>query len=229
MGENVYADIDWNAQKHAVQSVDGLLRATTGRNETVDMAMFEARFAQVQRFDVDQTGFSPLMLYFLYGIGALAPEGRLVAFGLYAGIAFSMLAAGACDGASGPIEAIGVDDREDFVNRSLRNARLLGLGQKLSFVVGEPVEYFARAGGPFGVVMLDVHDAVRGKEDYMPLARLAVPKMPPGGILLAHDACVPHWNNEIEEITKYVRTSGSFHGPWTLPVDPTGVLMAVRR
>lgn len=225
---NVYADIDWATQGAAIDTVDALLGATIGRERPRSLTAFERRFEQVQAFDVDQTGFTALMMYFLHRVGVLVEPRLVIGCGVHAGLAFSMLAAGADEGGR-LVQAVGVDENDRCTVESTKNAAHLGIGARLRFETTPPCDFIAGVEMPIDVLMIDVLDAVHGKRDYTRLARLAEPKMAPGGILLAHDACVPHWQRDIKDLTAYLVDSRQFLGPWCLPIDNTGMLLAVHQ
>lgn len=225
----IYTEIDWDAERAALEGVDAIVCAALNRDASIPFDRFRAHFGRIQGYSVDQTGFSPLMLYFLYQVGALAGTRDVVGCGVYSGLAFTLLALGARDAGGDGVRALGLDDDAANVSLARSNAERIQLGDWVSFSTEPGDAFLARRQEPIGLLMLDLHHPVRGKEDYTPLARRAAALMPPGAVLLAHDACVPRFKPAIDDLTTFVQGSGLFDGPWILPVDDTGILMAVRR
>ncbi|NOT07866.1 MAG: hypothetical protein HOP28_06635 [Gemmatimonadales bacterium] len=229
MRSQVYAEIDWEREQAGVAAIDDILRQVIRSPVRPQFSRFLAHFQRVQQFEVDQTGFSAMMLYFLYAVGVMSDAKRVVGIGLYAGISFCTLTAGARDANGDEVQGLGLDENPDHVAASRLNAHRSGLDNLIEFIAGPPRIALGAVKAPIDLFMLDVHHPVREKDDYLPLARQATPLMRPGSILLAHDACVPRWQGVIDELVGFLRGSGCYDGPWTLPVDSTGILVAVRR
>jgi predicted O-methyltransferase YrrM len=226
---NIYRDISWKDQKSALDAVDDLLVSVTGRRSPPSRSSFEVRFDQLQRFDVDQTGFSPLMLYFLYQLGVQSHARRVLGCGVYAGIALSILAAGVSDGNPDMVSAIGVDEEPNYVYLSQRNSIHLNLQDRLTYKVGAPLEFIRAYDQPIDLLMIDVHHPEREKEDYGPIMSSAVSKLPRGAAVIAHDALIPRWQHNVRELERILAMAGDFNGPWTLPIDATGIVLAIRK
>ena len=226
---NIYAEIDWAAQRTALDAVDRLLTSMVGRAPEPAQEAFEQRFAQIQRFNVDQTGFSPLMLYFLYQLGAQSQARRVLGLGVYAGIAISMLAAGAKDGGGNLVSAIGVDGDAEYVALSERNSAVMKMDNRLTYQCADPLEFMEAYNLDVDLLMIDVHHPVREKDDYGPIMRAATGKMPHGAVVIAHDALIKRWKHNVQDFEAVLAAAGDFNGPWTLPIDDTGIVLAIRQ
>ena len=57
----------------------------------------------------------------------------------------------------------------------------------------------------------------------------AIPRLRPGALILAHDPCVPVFQQDFADYDRFVTGSGLFWGPWVLRVDSCGLSVAVVR
>ncbi len=223
----LYSALDWGHEAAALAAVDNLLRHTLGSVEPGVAEQFRPRFEQARYLEVPQTGFSPLMLYTLYGIAAARRPRRLFGCGTYAGVAFSLLAAGAVDHEPAA-SAVGVEEDAEALSLAVRNARAMRLQDVLKYERRPADELPGGSDRPIDLLFLDVDHPVRGKEDYPRLAALAHPHLTAGAVLLAHDACVPRCQRDLDNLTAFVKNTGQYRGPWVLPIDKAGLWMAVR-
>ncbi len=223
----IYKELDWEQETTHFASIDQFLALSLGKSTNGLADRFRFRFEQARFLEVPQTGFSPLMLYMLYGIAANSRPSLLLGCGTYAGVAFSMLAAGAMDQDPGA-RAFGVDE-EDINVVARRNAKAMGLDPMLTYASSSPNALIEGTDTPIDLLFLDVDDPVRGKEDYTPLAELAHPRLAHGAIVLAHDACVARCERDIARLTDYVKGTGKYQGPWVIPVDNAGLWMAIKK
>ena len=223
----IYKELDWEQEATHFASIDRFLALSLGKSTNGLADRFRFHFEHARFLEVPQTGFSPLMLYMLYGIAATSRPSLLLGCGTYAGVAFSMLAAGAMDQDPGS-RAIGVD--EDEINvMARRNAKAMGLDPMLTYTSSGPDALIKGTETPIDLLFLDVDDPVRGKEDYAPLAELAHPRLAHGAVVLAHDACVARCAHDIDRLTDFVKGTGEYLGPWVLPVDNAGLWMAIKK
>lgn len=224
--------IEWRAEEPALHAVQGVIQ-TLGSLRWMheprppSEAQFRARFSRLARFRTHTTSFTPLCLRLLYGVGHAHRGATFVGIGSGDGLAVAALAAGALDRAgAAPLCAVGVDINPLAVATARRNAKLLAAGGSLGFRSADGLEYLAACLDPIDVLLLDADCPVRGKAIYVDLLRAALPRLAPGAVVLAHDACTPQFNADLRQYARAVRAAG-LQGPLDVPVG-AGWSFAVR-
>lgn len=181
-----------------------------------------------ESYEVPSTTFTPIMRRLLFALGFGARPRTVVGIGTYVGYTFSWLLRDRGDHESSPFcdAAIGID--VDAVANSLarRNCAAIGHGGRLTFLDGDGLTLITKLKDPIGLLYLDLDDPITGKAGYRQAIEAASPLLSPGGLVLAHDACVPRFAADFVAYHDYVRECGLFSDVWILPVDSCGLSVA---
>ena len=224
----IYASLDWDREAPHFAAVSRFLAAILGQPIPTSLARFRERFEQARSLDVPQTGFTPLMLHTLYAVAATRRSASPIGCGTYVGVAFSMIVAGSVDAQVTEVSGLGFDPDLESTAKATRNAGAMQLGDRVHYVASEPIEALQKYCGQLDLLFLDVDDPVRGKADYPILFELADRCAAPGAVVLAHDACVARCQDDLARLSERIKQTRRYRGPWVLPVDRAGILMAVR-
>ncbi len=226
-----FAAVDWDIDGALLGSIRSVLDITVGGAHPPPLPLFKTRFAQLASFNVSQTGFSPAMIYLLWDIGwRLAPR-RLLGCGTFEGLAFCALAAGACDRGA-LCEATAVEGGAAPVLAARQNSRTLSPLVPVNWIEAVPARFAASVVPPLDALFIDVLDPVREKADYGSIVEGVMGKLARGGVILAHDACVPRWDDAIRGVEALLASTPAAMGRWEhwrLPVDEAGILVAILR
>jgi hypothetical protein len=68
----------------------------------------------------------------------------------------------------------------------------------------------------------DIDSPVTAKVGYTALLDLAVPRLAPGALVIAHDVCYPKFKNDLEPCMARVRDRSRFSATVTLPINQYG-------
>jgi predicted O-methyltransferase YrrM len=170
-----------------------------------------------RRFLVEQSSITTLMARVLHGIaGCLRPR-RVLCLGSYLGNALVWLA--------GPVaraaEVLGLDTDPRAVARARRNFDRIGL-TAVRLECGDGHRALERIDAPLDLVLLDAEDA-SGKRLYRSLLERLEPGVAAGGVVLAHDACHPRFQEDLTAYFHAVRDPGRFRASLSLAIDPFGL------
>lgn len=200
---------------------DGLLPD----RELPDWAAFRDFRARVRReFAVPETSVTPLMARVLYGVAHLVRPARVLVVGGYYGNTLVWLAGPGFgpDPAYRGEHALSVDIDATAVAGSRANFAHLGADRRVECTVldGHRVD---PAAGPFDLVLLDADDPVHRKRVYLTLLDALYPLVAAGGLILAHDICVPIFAAQLAAYRRAVRAPARFAGSLSLEIDPYGL------
>ncbi len=184
-----------------------------------------------ETYEVPATTLTPVMRRLLFALGFAARPRCLAGIGVYVGYAWSWLLRDRTDLAASPFfeSAVGVDLDADAVCLAARNCAVLGHGDRLRFLKSDGVRALRHWDGEVDLLYLDIDDEQKGKSGYRDVVSAALPFMRSGALVLAHDPCVPRFQEDFKIYHDFVRTSGRFEGLWVLPVDPCGLSVALAR
>jgi predicted O-methyltransferase YrrM len=184
-----------------------------------------------ETFEIPATTITPIMRRLLFALGFAARAEHLVGVGTYVGYAFSWLLRDRSDGRSAPFcaSALGIDVDRDANELARRNCARLGHGARVCIADADGTLRRSYPTRPIDLLYLDLDEEERGKAGYVPALRAAMPRLRPGGLILAHDPCVPKFRADFAAYDDFVLGSPRLDGPWTLPVDECGVSVSVAR
>lgn len=216
-----------------IEVVDGALRALVEAgvlpHAAYDHDRFLAHRRAAQSFEIPWTAISPRMQRLLYAINAIAQPRTMVAAGVFCGFTFisnagAAVGPGACYAAE---NVIGVEiDAEETV-RTERNIRRVDPAGKARVVAADAVDFVAEFGEPVNLLYLDADgDAVRGKGVYLDILQAGYDRMPPGGIVLAHNSV--NSADVLRDYLAFVRDPANFRASVNCIVDPEGLEVSVR-
>ena len=182
---------------------------------------------------VPGTTFTPMMRRLLFGLGYAARPETIVGVGTHVGYTFSWLLRNRLDEecmAAGPWQrAIGIDLDAGANTMARRNCSVLGHGERLMFLDADGVAGVSSSSEAIDLLYLDLDDPARRKAAYRDVLEAALPRLQPGALVLAHDPCVPLFQQDFAAYDRFVTESGLFGGPWVLRVDSCGLSVAVLR
>jgi predicted O-methyltransferase YrrM len=190
-----------------------------------DWDSFAVMQPKIESFEVPWTTITSLMRRFFYALSAAARPERMVGAGTYAGFAFAWFAVGYARGQDLPtlVEAVGLDLEADATALARRNAAVLPLGAKLRFERAEAVAWLRACRTPISLLYIDIDAPANRKGGYVEVLEAARPKLTPGALVVAHDACVPLFASDFERFHAAIKRDPGLLGPQILPLDECGV------
>lgn len=179
------------------------------------------------QFEVPGTTLTPMMRRLLFAVGHAARASTVVGAGTYVGYAFAWLLRDRRDPEAGPFcdRGIAVDISSAATALAARNLAWLAHGKRVRAVRGDAVEVLSGAPGPIDLLFIDLDDPARGKADYAEVLRVARGSLVSGAVVLAHDPCVPRFEDDFRRYDAMIAALG-LDGPWVLPVDACGISIA---
>ena len=167
-----------------------------------DAGMRAHRQAVQDLFEIPWTAITPRMQRLLYAINAIARPQRLLAAGVFCGNTF-ISNAGAAVGPGACYEAeqlLGVEIVEAEAERAERNVRQIDPSGVAAVVARDAVDVAAEIDGPIDLLYLDADGTdERGKGIYLDILEAAYDRIPPGGLVLAHNSV-----NQAENLSHYL-------------------------
>jgi predicted O-methyltransferase YrrM len=180
---------------------------------------------KIERFEVPWTTITSAMRRFFYALSATAGPERMVGAGTYAGFGFAYLTMGHARGQGSPtlVEAVGLDIDAEATALARRNATLLDLGEQLRFEQAEAITWLRDCRTPISLLYIDIDVPSHRKSGYIDVLEAARPKLTPGALIVAHDACVPLFASDFERFHAAIKQDSGLIGPQVLPLDECGV------
>jgi predicted O-methyltransferase YrrM len=190
-----------------------------------DWDYFAKAQGKIERFDVPWTTMTSLMRRFLYAISAAARPERMVGAGTYVGFAFAWLAMARSQGQnrSRLLEAVGLDVDAEATSLAQRNSTTLEIGARLRFEQAEAAAWLRQSCSSISLLYIDIDAPGRRKSGYVEVLEAARPKLMPGALVIAHDACVPVFASDFERFHDAIKRDSGLLGPEILPLDECGV------
>ncbi|RPJ79931.1 MAG: hypothetical protein EHM13_12870, partial [Acidobacteria bacterium] len=131
---------------------------------------------------------------------------------------------GACYTAS---DLAGVEIKPDEAERAERNVRKIDPTGIARIVAADAVEFVRDYPGPVDLLYLDADGAGdRGKGVYLDILEEAYDKMPPGGIVLAHNSV--NSGGALTYYLQFVRDPAHMRASVNVIVDPEGLEVSVK-
>jgi predicted O-methyltransferase YrrM len=149
----------------------------------------------------------------------------MVGAGTFAGFAFAWFAVGHARGQDLPplVEAVGLDVEAEATALARRDAAALDLGAKLRFEQADAATWLRACRDPISLLYIDIDAPGSRKGGYVEVLEAARPKLTPGALVIAHDACVPLFASDFGCFHDAIKHDPKFLGPQILPLDECGV------
>jgi predicted O-methyltransferase YrrM len=181
-----------------------------------------------ERFEIPSTTITPILRRLLFALGFAARARSVVGVGTFVGYAFAWLLRDRSDPRSAPFldAALGLDANPSWTRTAETNCRLLGHGARLRFAAADGTVAAAYPSAPIDLLYLDLDDPCERKAGYARALEAASPRLAQGALILAHDPCVPMFEQDFAIYHELLSSSGRFLGPWVLPVDECGLSVA---
>jgi predicted O-methyltransferase YrrM len=179
----------------------------------------------IERFTVPWTTITSLMRRFFFALSAATRPAYVVGAGTYVGFGLAWLVTGQARGEDDVrlVEAVGLDVDADATALAGRNAEALGLGPRLRFEQAEAVGWLRAGRGPISLLYIDIDAPGSRKGGYLDVLEAARPRLRPGAVVVAHDACVPLFAEDFDRFHAAVDHDAGFVGRQVLPLDECGV------
>jgi predicted O-methyltransferase YrrM len=186
--------------------------------------MLAFRRAVAEQFDIPWTAITPRMQRLIWAINAIAQPANVIAAGVFCGNTF-IANAGAAVGSGACYTArnlIGVEIKPDEAARAERNVRRIDPTGVARVVADDAVNVVREFPEPIHLLYLDADGAGgRGKGIYLDILEACYDKIPPGGLVLAHNSV-----NSAEKLRAFldqVRDPAYFHASANMIVDGEGL------
>ncbi len=202
----------------------GILPRGTGQFRPEEFHPFRARVREA--FYVPQTSITPLMARVLFTISAAHKPSRIVALGSYVGNALVWLAGPTILGFYSPEGVWGIDIDADALRLARTNMMALQAPSYIQQICCDAHEIPERLGGMFDLVYIDVEAG--GKRIYHTILEKIYPSLNNNALVLAHDACVVKFQQDLKPYFAMVRDKRLFRLSATLDIDYCGVEVTVR-
>ena len=191
--------------------------------------MLAHRAAVREHFEIPWTAITPRMQRLLYAINAIVQPANLIAAGVFCGNTFiSNAGAGAGPGACYRAEQlIGVEIDPEKAALAERNVRRIDPTGVARIAAENAMETVTTFEGPIGVLYLDADGPPEvGKGIYLDILRAAMDKIPPGGVVLAHNSV--NAARRLEHYLAFVRDPANMAASVNVILDPEGLEVSVR-
>lgn len=209
-------------------ALETLVNAGALPHRDYDHAAFDAHRRAVRGcFEIPWTAISPRMERILWAINAIARPKRMIAAGIFCGFTFiSNAGAGVGPGAVyRPEDLVGVEVKADEAERARRNVEALAPRSPARIVAADAVDFVAEYCGPIDLLYLDADgDRGRGKGIYLEILEAALPMMPPGSLVLAHNSV--NCADRLQDYLSFVRND-AMAASVNVIVDPEGLEVSV--
>lgn len=191
--------------------------------------MLAHRHAVRELFEIPWTAITPRMQRLLYAINAIVQPRNMIAAGIFCGNTFisnagAAVGPGACYTAR---NLIGVEIKPQEAARAERNVRRIDPTGVARVVAADAVEVVARFSEPIAVLYLDADgDRGRGKGIYLDILEAGYDRLPPGGVVLAHNSF--NASTRLKQYLDFVRDAAHFRASVNVVIDGEGVEVSVR-
>jgi len=239
---------DWNAYKmvyaephrelespeREVEVVAGALEALRDAGIIPGTEYDELRFlahrrAVKEHFDIPWTAITPRMQRLLYAVTAITRPARVIAAGVFCGNTF-VSNAGAAVGPGACYEAedlVGVEIDAEKADGARRNVRRIDPTGVARIVADDAVKVAADYAEPVGLLYLDADGGPeQGKGIYLDILEAAWEKIPPGGVILAHNSV--NCAERLEHYLTFVRDEANCRASVNVVFDPEGLEISVK-
>jgi predicted O-methyltransferase YrrM len=185
------------------EALNVLHKAGVLKHTNYDRAKFLAhRQAVRDLFEIPWTAITPRMQRLLFAINAIVQPANMIAAGVFCGNTFisnagTAVGPGACYAAR---QLIGVEIKPEEAARAERNVRRIDKTGVARVVADDAVKVAANFTEPLHLLYLDADGAAgRGKGIYTDILEACYDRIPPGGVVLAHNSA-----NAAERLKHYL-------------------------
>jgi predicted O-methyltransferase YrrM len=191
--------------------------------------MLAHRCAVQELFDIPWTAITPRMQRLLYAINAIVRPGNMIAAGIFCGNTFisnagAAVGPGACYRAD---ELIGVEIDPEKAAHAERNVRRIDPSGTSRIIADDAVSVASDFDGPVHLLYLDADGTPeRGKGIYLDILQAAYDRLPPGGVVLAHNSV--NAAERLRHYLRFVRDPDHFRVSVNVIIDPEGLEVSVR-
>lgn len=193
-------------------------------------AFHELRARVHDAFEVPETSITPMMARTLFAVAAALRPRMVVGIGTYAGNALVWLAGPTL--CRPPLQdagaAVGCDIDAGATALARANFARLDPAGPVELVQADGHDLLAASTEPIDLLYLDADRPGDRKGVYRSLLEAALPRLRPGAVVLAHDACLPLFAEALRPYLALVRDRASFRASLALAVDDCGVELTVR-
>lgn len=193
-----------------------------GQNSPLDWDQFVELSGRISSFNVPSTTFTPEMCGLIWALSRLLAPEVTVGLGTHVGYTFAWLA-GNSEGASASSRFYAVDVDSGASALAEQNLRNLGFGPRLEVVCEDGHRFLRRIDKPIDLLYIDVDHPTQGKRAYASLLQNAMNQLSSGGVVLAHDPCVPKFKRDLKPFFDLIESSDRLADPWILRIDPCGL------
>lgn len=191
--------------------------------------MLAHRRAVRELFEIPWTAITPRMQRLLYAINAIVQPPVMLAAGVFCGNTFisnagAAVGPGACYTAE---HLVGIEIVPEEAGQAERNVRRIDASGVARVVAADAVTYVRDWDGLIHLLYLDADGAGgRGKGVYLDILEEALPKMPPGALVLAHNSV--NAAERLKHYLEFVRGGGPFAASVNVVLDPEGLEVSLR-
>jgi predicted O-methyltransferase YrrM len=187
------------------------------------------RAAVREHFEIPWTAITPRMQRLLYAINAIVQPANMIAAGCFCGNTF-ISNAGAAAGPGACYEArqlIGVEILTEEAERAERNVRRIDPTGVARVIAGDAVEFVAAFDGAIPVLYLDASvPGEKGKTIYLDILQACLDKIPPGGLVLAHNSV--NCAKKLSTYLDFVRDETNFRASVNVILDGEGLEVSMK-
>lgn len=192
---------------------------------SMDMTDFDSFMNSVsQGFKIDESAITTKMARFLFAIAQAQKPKNVLVIGSFQGNSLVWLAGGA-----GKLSrCVGVDI--DIAANERAGSNFLSLGMN-NVVIHELDGHLAGQlfDDEIDIILLDADSPMLGKQIYATLTSALLPKLTPGGLLLAHDMTWPHFQADVQEFKHMIADRSQFSATAILGIDRYGISVSRKR
>lgn len=192
-------------------------------------AFLAHRQAVAELFEIPWTAISPRMQRLLYAVNAIARPRNMIAAGVFCGNTFisnagAAVGPGACYAANA---LVGVEIKPEEAERAERNVRRIDPTGVARVVAADAVDFVRDFADTIDVLYLDADGSGgRGKDIYLDILQAGLDRVPPGGIVLAHNSV--NAAQRLGEYLAFVRDTANVAASVNIVFDIEGLEVSAR-
>ncbi|HEX29198.1 class I SAM-dependent methyltransferase [Candidatus Poribacteria bacterium] len=194
------------------------------------------RKAVRENFEIPWTSITPPMERLLYAIAAIHRPRNVVGIGIFCGNTLVWNVGPAC-GPGKVYQAehlVGVDVDEKAIHIARDNFKRIGASDEVEILAEDGHAVLERIDYPIDLLYLDAHGPLPGtsgpstKLIYLTLLERAYDRIPPGGIVVAHDT-LPEWFiRTAGKYLEFVRDRSNFRISLSIQPDKEGIEVSLK-
>lgn len=175
-------------------------------------------------FLIPETSITPLMARILFGIVTFVEPSRILGVGTYAGNSFLWLVGPFIQSERYFLDyAYGIDTDAKATKLAERNFSSIDANPRIRFISADGHTVSQKLKKKFDLVFMDADDSTLRKKIYFSILRNIYPNINSGGLLLAHDICVPKFKEDLRYFLNEVNNTNLFIKTQSLEIDYCGL------